>query len=148
MIGLISVVASLLVVAYEIRQTNQIAIVTAEIELRNNYSDLNELMATDRDLIDLLVKVEDPKYEMSRSEFIRLRSFGFRFLNIWIASEIAYENDMLPESSFQVVLDDIDHTIRDASYMQPVFKEIVKNYPGWSKTRVVRTIEQSFHQSN
>ena len=140
-VGVVSVVISLLIVAYEIRQTNKIAIVTAEIELRNNYSELNEFMATDHELAELLVRIADAEYQTSAAEHLRVRRFCFRNLNIWIASEIAFDNDMLPPSSFQIVLDDISHILRTAPYMHHYFMEILDNYPGWSKTKVVKAID-------
>ena len=139
-VGVVSVVISLLIVAYEIRQTNKIAIVNAEIELRNNYSELNEFAATDH-VAGLLSRIADPEYQTSAAEDIQLRSLCFRNLNIWIASEIAFENDMLPQSSFQIVLDDISFT-RTAPYLHRFYAEILDNYPGWSKTKVVKAIEE------
>ncbi len=140
-IGIASVVFSLLVVAYEIRQTNQIAIVTAEIELRNNYSALNELMAADTELTALLVRLADPEYQTTPAEDIRLRSFAFRFLNIWIASEIAFQNGMLPEPSFQIVLDDVVFGMKNFPSFHRYYQEILDNFTGWSGTEVVKTIE-------
>ena len=73
-LGVLSVVLSLLFVAFEIRQTNQIAMVATEIEIRNNFSELNEAMFSDPDLSVLLEKCADPDYQPLIGEYTQLRS--------------------------------------------------------------------------
>ena len=140
--GVVSVVLSLLFVAFQIQQTNQIAIVTAEIETRNNYSDLNEAMFSDNELASLIERASDPGFQPAIGEDTQLRSLAFRFMNIWLASEIAYENGMLPLSSYQIVLDDIRYVLRTEPYMRRYFRLITDNYPGWDSTEVSRTISK------
>jgi hypothetical protein len=140
-IGVVSVALSLLFVAYQIQQTNQIAIVSTEIEIRNNYSQLNEAMFSDSDLAKLIERAADPDYQPLVGERTQLRSLAFRFMNIWLASEIAYRNGMLPERGFLVVLDDIGYLLDGVAYMRIPFREILDNYPGWANTEVVKAIE-------
>ena len=140
-IGVVSVALSLLFVACEIQQTNRIAIVSTEIEIRNNYSELNELMISDSNLATLIEKAADPDYQPLAGERIQLQSLAFRFMNIWLASEIAYRNGMLPEPSFLIVLDDISYLLDDAAYLRIQFREILDNYPGWANTEVAKAIE-------
>ena len=139
--GVISVVLSLLFVAFQIQQTNQIAIVTAEIETRNNYSDLNEAMFSDKELAALLERSSEPAFNPAVGEQTQLRSFAFRFMNIWLASEIAFMNGMLPESSYQIVIDDIKYLLERNPYQRRFFREILDNYPGWGDTEVAKTVE-------
>jgi len=141
-VGVISVALSLLFVAYQIQQTNQIAIVSAEIEIRNNYSDLNEAMFSDRELAALIERSSDPTFRPKVGELTQLRSFAFRFMNIWLASEIAFKNGMLPESSYQIVLNDIKYLLENAPYLQTQFREILDNYPGWGNTEVAKILEK------
>ena len=140
--GVISVVLSLLFVAFQIQQTNQIAIVTAEIETRNNYSDLNEAMFSDNKLASLIERASDPEFQPAVGEDTQLRSLAFRFMNIWLVSEIAFRNGMLPQSSSQIVLDDIKYVLKTEPYMRRYFRLILENYPGWGNTEVVHTISK------
>ena len=140
--GVISVVLSLLFVAFQIQQTNQIAIVTAEIETRNNYSDLNEAMFSDNKLASLIERASDPEFQPAVGEDTQLRSLAFRFMNIWLVSEIAFRNGMLPQSSYQIVLDDIKYVLKTEPYMRRYFRLILENYPGWGGTEVVHTISK------
>ena len=140
-IGIFAIILSLMFVAYQIQQTNQIAIVSTEIEIRNNYSELNETMYSDRELSVLIEKAADPNYQPLPGEYTQLRSLAFRFMNIWLASEIAYKNSMLPEASYHTVLDDIGYLLQAVPYLKQLFREILDNYPGWANTEVVETIE-------
>lgn len=140
-IGVASVALSLFFVAFEIQQTNRIAIVSTEIEIRNNFSELNEAMFSDSDLAKLMEKASDPDYQPLAGERTQLRSLAFRFMNIWLASEIAYRNGMLPEASFLIVLDDIGYLLDEVAYIRIQFREILENYPGWANTEVAKAIE-------
>jgi hypothetical protein len=140
-VGILSVVLSLLFVAFEIRQTNQIAMVSTEIEIRNTYSELNEAMFSDPELSKLLERAAESGYGPQPGEYTQLRSLSFRFLNIWLASEVAYENEMLPEASFKAVLNDIGFLLQTIPYLRTTFKDIVENYPGWSDTMIVKEIK-------
>jgi hypothetical protein len=140
-VGVISVVLSLLFVAYQIQRTNQIAIVTTEIETRNSFSSLNEAMYGNKDLAILIEKAQDPEFQPEPGELTQLRSLGFRFMNIWLASEVAFKNKMLPETSYSVVLNDIGYVIEAVPYMRQMFKLIIDNYPGWRDTEIARTIK-------
>jgi len=140
--GVISVVLSLLFVAFQIQQTNQIAIVTAEIETRNNYSSLNEAMFSNNELGSLIERASDPEFQPAIGEDTQLRSLAFRFMNIWLASEIAFRNGMLPQSSYQIVLDDIRYMLKTEPYMRRYFRLILDNYPGWANTEVAKTISE------
>ena len=140
-IGIFAIILSLMFVAYQIQQTNQIAIVSTEIEIRNNYAELNETMYSDRELSVLIEKAADPNYQPLPGEYTQLRSLAFRFMNIWLASEIAYKNDMLPEVSFHIVLDDIGFLLQTMPYLKQLFRELLDNYPSWENTEVAETIK-------
>ncbi|MGI9323868.1 MAG: hypothetical protein ACR2PZ_01520 [Pseudomonadales bacterium] len=139
-VGIVSVVLSLLFVAYQIQQTNQIAIVTTEVEIRNSYGELNESMYSAPQLARLIEKATEPSFTPQEGELTQLRSLAFRFLNVWMAAEIAYNNDMLPTESFEIVLNDIRYLVHEISYMRVMLKEILDNYPGWDGTQVATTI--------
>jgi hypothetical protein len=132
--GVLSIVLTLLFVAYQIRRTNQIAVVTAEMETRNNYSGLNEAMAGNKDLAILVEKTLDSAFQPEQGEETQLRSLAFRFMNIWLASEVAFKHKMLPQASFSVVLDDIRYTVAYSRYFRGILRLNLDNYPGWCDT--------------
>ena len=54
--GIVAVIASLLFLAFEVRQTNRIAVASIEIGLRNGYSEINRGVYSDNGIAELLVK--------------------------------------------------------------------------------------------
>ena len=51
--GFLAVITSLLFVAYEIRQSNRIALGTTAYEIQRNWISINDLVATDEELVAL-----------------------------------------------------------------------------------------------
>ena len=64
-VGIMTVVLSLLFVAYEIRQSNAIAIGTTSYELSRNWMSSNELIITNPELRSLVVKLTDKDYVLT-----------------------------------------------------------------------------------
>ena len=131
-VGVISVVLSLLFVAFQIQQANQIAIVSNELDIRENMASVNEIVMTDREFAALLNKTTDPDYVGTPEEDEQLRGLVLRMLNVWIPAETAYDSGMLPKDSYELVLNDIDAIFKRYPSLRQPFREALDNYPAWS----------------
>ena len=140
--GITSVVISLMFVAYQIQQTNQIAIVTTEIETRNNFSSLNEALFGDSEFSDLLTRSTKPDFTPTESEVTQLRGWVFRLHNIWLAAGTAYENDMLSESTYVSTIDDIAFNLAINPYLRSLHRELLANYQGLADTSIYRALRE------
>ncbi len=145
-VGITSVVISLMFVAYQIQQTNQIAVVTTELETMNNFSSLNEAIFSDGEFSSLLTSSMKPEFTPTEDEITRLRSWVYRSHNIWLAAETAYENDMLSESTYQGVLNDISFNIGFNPYLRSLHREVMPNYPGLSETLTYQALQQELEK--
>jgi hypothetical protein len=141
-IGITSVVISLMFVAYQIQQTNQIAIVTTELETMNNFSSLNEALFGDSEFSSLLTRSMQPGYTPTENEVTRLRSWVFRMHNIWLAAGTAFENDMLSETTYESVLNDISFNIGINPYLRSFHREIISNYTALGETSIYQALQQ------
>ena len=135
-VGVISVVFSLLFVAYQIQQANQIAVVSNELDIRENFASINEILMTDRAFASLLNKSTDPNYAATAEEQEQLRGLVLRMMNVWMAAETAYVNGMLPEESFTTIFNDVDAVFGRYPSMRKLFRNSLDNYPGWNTTDV------------
>lgn len=61
-LGVIAVVVTLLYVAKQIVQTNQIAKAAVARELQDKYAEVYNLLATDPSIQDLVTRLRDPQY--------------------------------------------------------------------------------------
>ncbi|MDE0755845.1 MAG: hypothetical protein OSB26_14465 [Woeseiaceae bacterium] len=80
-VGFLAVIASLLFVAYEIRQSNRIALGTTAYEIQRNWISINDAIATDEELAALLIKLGDENAELSALEQVQSAAYGRRFIN-------------------------------------------------------------------
>ena len=128
-VGALSVLATLLYLALQIRQSNRIAFVTTEVEIRNNFSAMNEALMGNSDVIALLARLEDENVELSREDLLRAELWWNRLLNGWIAAETAFDNGMLPQGSYDVVLNDIKAVIARFPGARPLFHNALKTFP-------------------
>ena len=70
LVGIIAVVLSLLLVAYEVRQSNRIAQATTTYEIGRDVNQFNELGYSDPEFAALLVNLRDPEFKPSKVEAI------------------------------------------------------------------------------
>jgi hypothetical protein len=128
-VGVTAVVVSLLLVALELSQTNSIAIASMEYELRDNYSSINELVLSDRDVAELLNKAKDPAYQVSDIERVQAYEYVARYSNVWAAVESAYDQGMLTEESYTELLDEaIRFSVFQYPALHDLWREELENY--------------------
>lgn len=103
----IGVIAGIAFLAFEIRQSNQIALATNEIAIRDSYGSLNELLAGNPDIAAILAKARDPDSTFTGTEREMAESFIARMFNIWMATERAYDQGMASRTLLEIALDDL-----------------------------------------
>ena len=137
LIGITAVVLSLLFVAFQIRQSNRIAIAATEIEVSNNFASLNELMMEDREFVKLFIRGREEDMEFSDVERTVYASFVRRLTNIWRGIETAYQNGMLPESTYGLLLDDARAVISDSGPVaREIWRDTLDDYPSLGETEL------------
>ncbi len=147
-VGLSAVVLSLLFVALEIRQSNRIAVVNAEYELRNNFSSINEAILTQPDLADFLLKISIEGEVLEGADAIRARMWTSRLMNIWLAAALAYENGFATQATYDNIFDNIRFGMNRASpEMRVIWRESVASFPSLSDTSVFRHITEMLDQA-
>ena len=144
--GGLAVVLSLLLVAYEIRQTNQISNATIMYDLLNDYSVHDQAIFENENAAALLSKLREPDVELTKIEYERARGLTFRYMNIWGAQEFAYANDQVPEEHFQVVLTEIESVLRDFPGIRPIFRDTLNFNPSVAYLEFVDVLEQQLQK--
>lgn len=122
-IGLMAVIASLLFLGYEIRQSNQIARSTITYELASNVSEINQTIWSTPEIAALHVRLNDPGYLPTGTETEMLRAEARRYMNLWGAVEVAYRNGYQTREQLDILLDEVEATVTRFPAMKPVWKE-------------------------
>jgi len=137
----IGVIAGVFFLVAEIRQSNRIAIATAEIDIRNSFASSNESMYSDPNFADLMVKIRDANAVLTPAEEWRIYQFVLRGLNTWLAIETAYANDMIPRETYDVIENDMRADMSSFPKIVPIYRQAYEDYPVLSDTDVFRKLE-------
>ena len=107
LVGILAVVLSLLLVAYEVRQSNRIAHATTTYEISRDVNQFNELGYSDPEFAALLIRLGDPEFKPSNVEAMRARLLAHRFVNLWTVQEEAHRNGLLSDEQFAMTKADV-----------------------------------------
>ena len=109
LIGVLAIIASLIFVAFEIRQSNQIAKGTSAFEIMNAFRESNQLVLTNSELRSVLLRKRNGE-ELSQTENEILRAYVLGIANIWMATEEAYDNGIVSDRLYSVYTNDVAST--------------------------------------
>jgi len=149
-IGAIAVFATLFYLALQVRLSNNLANASTEIDIRNNFSSLNEMMISNPELADLFVKSKEKNALFSEAEEIQLQAWVRRFLNAQLAIETAHENGMVPNETYNQMFDDTRGLITRYPGIVPIWKVVLSNWSALKGRRViiyVNEIIEEFEES-
>lgn len=136
-IGLLAVVFSLLLVAYEVRQANRIAVVNTEFELRNSYHATNLALLNNPDMVDFVVRMGATGQSLEGPDAVRARAWTYLQLNTWLATALAYENGVTTEETYSNILDHVENVIGRASpEMRAIWRSSIDSFPSVANTPV------------
>jgi hypothetical protein len=138
----LAVLAGILFLAYEIQQSNRIAIATTEIEIRAGYGVLNELIIAEGELAEIFVKAESADAKLSAAEELRLLIWMTQIVNQWMAIETAYQNEMIPASTYGVIFNDQRFLMKAYPALRPLLRQTIGNYPALSSTETFLSAER------
>ena len=144
----IGVIAGIVVLAFEIKQSNRIAIASTEIEVRNSFDDINESIFSDPNLTELLVRLSDVDAQVTPEEDYRIYAFVLSVINTWLGIEVAYANGLVPASTYNVIEDDIRGFLFSLPGMHPYFQRGYDSYPAQRDTEVYRALERVLREQD
>lgn len=146
LIGLVAVVASLLFLAFEIQQSNRIAVASTEIGIRNGYSEFNRGLHSGNEVAQLMARATVSDAEWSPAEELKVLMVVHDILNVWLSVETACDNGLAEEATCEELRDDIGAFIAYFPGTRPVWRYIVNSYPSLASTSVIQTVSDVLEQ--
>ena len=146
--SVLAVVVSLLILAYELRESNQLAMTATRLEITNSYASLNESIYSDPAFAELAAKLRDPNFEPDIVEAEQVQAYLMRHVNIWVAIENAYNNGHFSETNFQSTHDDIKSNIESWPGMHRFWFAFFEMYPTLSTNYQVFSYAQELLRPN
>jgi len=125
----VGMLAGIIFVAYEIRQSNRIAVGTTSYELNRHFMGINELYITNPDLLSLVVELTDEDFTPQDGEQRELaEAYARRILNNWIAIEDAYDNGIVSDALYSMAAEDVKAIIKKRPGVVPIYDVISSQY--------------------
>ena len=128
-IGIFAVVLSLLLVAYEVRQSNRIAQATTTYEIGRDVNQFNELGFSDPEFAAFLVKLRDAEAPHSQTDKMRVRLIANRFLNLWTIQEKAHRNGLLSDAQFAMTKADVVTVMTVFPALMQPWEDVLRDQP-------------------
>lgn len=143
LVGFVAVVSSLMLVAYEVRQSNLIAQATTTYEIGRDVNQFNELGYSDPDFAELLVKLRDVDFVPSEVESMRIRLLANRFLNLWTIQEKAHRNGLLSDEQFAMTQADVITIMNAFPALNRSWKHVLRDQPRLKEYHVLEPLVAS-----
>jgi hypothetical protein len=138
-LGAFAVLATLLYVALQIRQTNEISRFNTTKEIMAKFDDLNGRIAGDSNLRNALMKTD----ALSADELEQVYSFAQMFFNTWYMCQSAYDNDLVEEAFFVTARKDVVVQMERWPNFGKSLKRMLMRYPELRQNEIYLAIDES-----
>ena len=144
----LGVIAGIAFLAFEIRQSNRIALVANETDIRKSYSEFARDVFSNRNSAELLARAADPEAAFDDVELEMLSAHVFTLLNTWMAVEIAHNNGMLPLQTYNDAEDDIRAFTKHYPAMRSILQSAIDDFPSGRDSDIYRIISEAIAEAN
>jgi len=142
-VGMVAILVSLVFLAFEIRQSNRIAIASTEIGIRNAYSEFNRSVHSGPDLAELLSRAKDSDVDWSPTEEVKLLMAVSDIVNIWQTVETACINGIAQEETCAELDDDIRAFVATFPGLQKTWSLMLDSYPSLAHMNTFKILRQA-----
>jgi len=135
-IGSIAVVATLIYLARQVSSGSKIAKSSTHIELQNFYAATNDLIVATPDVADLMVRLRNEDTDFTPKEQVLINHLMMRWVNVWNAVQIAYDQNQIDEQTFGVWKRDVVGITSTYPGLKSRFRGFLDFYPDWKKDEI------------
>ena len=105
-VGAIAVIGTLIYLARQIRQASINSRASQISMLNHSYAAINNLVVGSPHVISALKSIENPERASPDEDGVLLRHLMYKWFNVWIGAQMAFENGQLSEAEFEIYKDD------------------------------------------
>ncbi len=130
-VGVISIVAALLLVAWEIHQANRISATEIELRLERNFDELNLRRAMSPDFAKLFPKLAAPtSHLVTATEEAQIQGLARHLINAYSGVQTAHDRGLLEAHDIAVYRQDLALTLERLPGLVPPMLAIHDSIPG------------------
>jgi len=124
-VGVVGIVASLILVAAELRDANEIASTDAELTLAQQYNVLHRERASNPELAKIFPKLESPDAHLiTATDASQMRGIATFQINFLQSVQNAYQDDLISRKVRDAYISDLARTIDEWPGIRPYLAEI------------------------
>lgn len=132
-IGVLSIVAAVLVLAWEVKQTNHISKAELEFQLSDMYNEIHHSRATNTDLAKLFAKIDRPENQLfTATDLSQIDGLAWHYINVYSTIQSNLDNGVLGPAGLNDYKSDLANTL--------------ENHPALAKRLIEIFEEQTFIQ--
>ena len=128
--GALAVVATLVYLSSQIRQTNRIAKSSVNSELMQKYTDFLNDILTSQEVGELSTRLTDPGYVASSDlERQQIKAFTNCLMNIWFSAESSFTEGQMEASLYKIYCEDVSVRLKQWPAIRVYAVEMLESYP-------------------
>ena len=124
-LGSVLVIATLVYLSIQIRQTNNTALYNAQKDLLAGFDEINKIIATDHSIRDVLLK----KDKLSASEERQIYAFAAMYGAAWISAEQGLKHGQIWKETYLTVGSDVLIQLEQWPALRQPLNQWLDNYP-------------------
>lgn len=129
-IGMVSIVAGLLLVAWEVRQANNIAKTQIILEIAAQANEFNSATYGNSEVAELVAAISDPSHiEFSKAQESMMTAAAWHFANIFWSAQRAYDSGLLGDDDILMYQLSLAWHIENHPGLRPTFKTMYDTAP-------------------
>jgi len=123
-VGFVTIVAVLVMIALEQRTANRIAQRAAEFDaqyqLASLYADMYQARAGNPEVAKVFAKISSPQgHLITATDTSQIRAIAQQYINLYRIAQAAYDNGLLPDARFEQMRADLQSAIERYPGLQP-----------------------------
>jgi hypothetical protein len=128
-VGVLSIVASVLLLAWEVKQSNHIAKSQMELQISDMYNQIQLARATDTDFAKLFAKIDNPENQLfTATDLSQVSGLTWHYINLYWVIQSSFDNGMLDQAGLDNYKSDVAHVLETHPTLANQFIEIFKKY--------------------
>ena len=129
-VGIVSIVAGLILVAWEARQANNIAKTQMVMDLAAQANEFNSATYENVDVANLVAAIYDPNYsDYSETQESMMSGIAWHFANIFWSAQRAHDNGLLGDDDILMYQSSLAWHIENMPGMRPSYKVVYDTAP-------------------
>ena len=142
-IGVLSIVASMLLLASEVRQSNQITRAEVELSIADLHNQLNLMMATDADFAKLYAKTRNPEsHLLTATDLVQIDGLAWHSLNTYRMAQTAFDHALMDQETLNSYKADIAWLMESNPALAKKYIEILGQFETLQNDEVFEPVSE------